>query len=358
MGKGRSLRRRESINLGNQSWMRMGIRLLKLLSLRRRKNRFVFFLSTFFLGLVLQRLTFLLNQAAAGPSSQVPNQPSNAQQQPRFVAYTPPVANTNGHAARPRASLPAPGEPPLDYNQLLALVKSEPAIVNQLPKEYQIHFAKLLGIPLPTGEVGGGSAVKQTKPKPKSEGRKSSTSGTPSQPTPTNGQPHLAPTTIQPHHTLTSSQPHPTPVQANPSSAQPQPIQFQPQPIEAQPLPIHSRAQPIHTQPTQLHPILAPEPQLFTPQHQTLAPQPQSQVLAPRPSPQTQIQPQSHPAEVTTNEASNGTPQNPSQPPSSWISAPPLTEETIPKPSSVAPLPQPAPVVVNRSIDAPAPSLE
>ncbi|KAK4701503.1 hypothetical protein P7C70_g4727, partial [Phenoliferia sp. Uapishka_3] len=56
-------------------------------------------------------------------------------------AQPPPQAQASG--------IPGPGQPPLDYPSLLALIKANPVLVNQLPPEYQKHFGTLLKIPIP-----------------------------------------------------------------------------------------------------------------------------------------------------------------------------------------------------------------
>jgi hypothetical protein len=38
----------------------------------------------------------------------------------------------------------------MSYEQLKAAVEANPALMQQLPPEYQAHFAQLLGLPIPS----------------------------------------------------------------------------------------------------------------------------------------------------------------------------------------------------------------
>ncbi|KAI5474300.1 hypothetical protein MNV49_003653 [Pseudohyphozyma bogoriensis] len=72
--------------------------------------------------------------------------------QPRPAAA--PAATSTPAAPAQQASLPGPGQPAMDYPALLELIKSNPVLVNQLPSNYQEHFSKLLGIPVPYPTTG------------------------------------------------------------------------------------------------------------------------------------------------------------------------------------------------------------
>ncbi|KAL8286836.1 hypothetical protein RQP46_004364 [Phenoliferia psychrophenolica] len=69
-------------------------------------------------------------------------------------APTPAAAPAQAAPAAATGGIPGPGQPPLDYASLLALIKANPVLVNQLPGDYQKHFGQLLGIPIPY-PVGG-----------------------------------------------------------------------------------------------------------------------------------------------------------------------------------------------------------
>ena len=76
-----------------------------------------------------------------------PAAPSTRQASPRNS--TAPPAPAQAAAAPAATGIPGPGQPPLDYPSLLALIKANPVLVNQLPAEYQKHFGTLLKIPIP-----------------------------------------------------------------------------------------------------------------------------------------------------------------------------------------------------------------
>ncbi|KAM0753570.1 hypothetical protein T439DRAFT_158190 [Meredithblackwellia eburnea MCA 4105] len=83
-------------------------------------------------------------------------------------------ASPKSVAAKPdtTARLPGPGEPQLDYQGLLTLVKANPALIAQLPKEYQDHFNTLLQIqPSPPLIASGASssAMDATSPAQRGE---------------------------------------------------------------------------------------------------------------------------------------------------------------------------------------------
>ncbi|GAA5853386.1 hypothetical protein JCM8547_002436 [Rhodosporidiobolus lusitaniae] len=106
------------------------------------------------------------SKAAAAPAQQVPYG-HGAHPLYHPSAYSHPIAVQNYTASPSSSSTPAPApveqSPPaqqqaaaapaageaMSYDQLLALVQSNPALLGQLPAEYQSHFSSLLGIPLP-----------------------------------------------------------------------------------------------------------------------------------------------------------------------------------------------------------------
>lgn len=75
-------------------------------------------------------------------------------------SYSPPAPHppAPGPAPAPAAAAPAAAPEPqpqqaqqasMSYEQLKAAVEANPALMQQLPPEYQVHFSQLLGLPIP-----------------------------------------------------------------------------------------------------------------------------------------------------------------------------------------------------------------
>ncbi|ORY62839.1 hypothetical protein BCR35DRAFT_308868 [Leucosporidium creatinivorum] len=164
------------------------------------------------------------------PPKPAPPRPSPAerkQQREKPPAPAAPPAAKNGASSTsppaPAASIPGPGQPPLSYDALKALIESQPVLINQLPAQYQQHFSQLLKISVPY-PTSASPALPAPKPTPAPQPAASPPAPTPATAPAPAPAPSTAPQpqTAPPAPSVVPSAPTPAPIAA--PSSHPHPI--------------------------------------------------------------------------------------------------------------------------------------